>query len=118
MFPETNAAKPTNTTVDVSLLGRINEPAESAVRVNTLATTVERVVEALPVGAHPAQAIPEGLVVDGPFDAHGSPLFAAGAVMPQARASMLVAPLAGPRPGRSGARHVRGARRQDHASGG
>ena len=82
-----------------ALLGRINEPAESAVRVNTLATTVERVVEALPVGAHPAEAIPEGLVLEGPFDAHGSPLFAAGAVMPQARASMLVARLLAPGPG-------------------
>ena len=33
---------------------------------------------------------PEGLVLDGPFDAHGSELWRDGAIMPQSRASMLV----------------------------
>jgi 16S rRNA (cytosine967-C5)-methyltransferase len=83
----------------LALLERINEPAESALRVNTLVTNVAGVAAALPVHTHPATAIPEGLVLEGPFDVHGSPLFAGGEVMPQARASMLVARVLAPDPG-------------------
>ena len=42
---------------------------------------------------------PEALVLDAPFDAHGSPAWAAGAFMPQSRAAMAVARLLAPRPG-------------------
>jgi 16S rRNA (cytosine967-C5)-methyltransferase len=81
------------------LLAAINQPAESALRVNTLVATVVEVTSALPVGAHPAAEIPEGLVLEGPFDVHGSGLFGGGAVIPQARASMLVARVLAPEPG-------------------
>ncbi len=82
-----------------ALLRRVNEPAESALRANLLTATVEQVVAALPVPSRPAPALPEGLVLDGPFDAFASPLWAQGAVMPQSRASMLVARVLAPEPG-------------------
>ena len=80
-----------------ALMAQNNEPAESAVRVNTLKASVEEVLEH--VNARPAEGIPEGLVVDGAWDAHGSDLFARGLVMPQSRGSMLVARALDPRPG-------------------
>ncbi len=82
-------------------LAAINRPAENALRVNTLRATVEDVVAQLPkhVAAHPAEGLPEGLVLDGGFDAFGSPLFRDGLVMPQSRGSMLVARTLAPEPG-------------------
>jgi 16S rRNA (cytosine967-C5)-methyltransferase len=81
-----------------SLMRRVNEPAESALRVNTLLATREKVVARLPVAAHPAPHLPEGVVLEAPFDAHRSGLFREGAITPQSRASMLVARVLGPRP--------------------
>jgi 16S rRNA (cytosine967-C5)-methyltransferase len=74
-----------------ALLAAVNRPAESALRVNALRATPEQVLAALPVAARPAPGLPEGLVLEGPFDAHGSGLWADGALMPQSRGSMLVA---------------------------
>jgi 16S rRNA (cytosine967-C5)-methyltransferase len=45
--------------------------------------------------------VPEGLVLDAPWDAHGSPLFAEGAFIPQSRGSMTVARVLDPQPGES-----------------
>jgi 16S rRNA (cytosine967-C5)-methyltransferase len=78
-----------------ALLARDNEPPESAVRVNTLrAARVE-----LPVPAHPAPGLPEGLVLDAPFDVHASEVFARGELMPQSRGSMTVSRVLDPQPG-------------------
>jgi len=89
-----------------ALMRQINEPAEPALRVNTLLATVDEVIEALPVPARRAPVpdgeranLPEGLVLEGPFDAHGSELWERGAVAAQSRASMLVSRLLDPRPG-------------------
>jgi 16S rRNA (cytosine967-C5)-methyltransferase len=83
-----------------ALLATTNQPAELALRVNTLVTDRASLADALPVPTRPVRELPdEGLVVDGPFDAHGHPLFAAGAFQPQSRASMLVAPALDPQPG-------------------
>jgi 16S rRNA (cytosine967-C5)-methyltransferase len=73
------------------LLRRINEPAESALRVNTLVSSVSDVVAALTVPSHAAPGLPEGLVVDAGFDAQGTEPWRQGAIMPQSRASMAVA---------------------------
>src|SRR5205823_5273288 len=81
-----------------ALLQRINEPAESALRVNELVTGREDVLRRLPVEACPVVELPEGIVVDGPFDAHGSELFEQGAIMPQSRASMTVSRELAPKP--------------------
>lgn len=81
-----------------ALLRAINRPAESAVRVNTLVARTGDVIAALPVAARPAPGLPEGLVLEEPFDAHGSELFARGALQPQSRGSMLVARVLDPHP--------------------
>jgi 16S rRNA (cytosine967-C5)-methyltransferase len=82
-----------------ALMRRDNEPAESAVRANTLRTTAGALAEAIPARTRPAPELPEGLVIDEPYDLHGSELFASGDLMPQSRASMLVARVLGPQPG-------------------
>ncbi len=81
------------------LLASVNTPAESALRVNTLRASVEDVRRRLSVPCRPAAELCEGLVLDGPLDAHGSALWRAGAIMPQSRASMLVARALEPRAG-------------------
>jgi 16S rRNA (cytosine967-C5)-methyltransferase len=79
-----------------ALLAVVNQPAEAAVRVNTLKAP-DGVV--LPVRARPVPDLPEGLVLEEPFDVHGSQPFADGLVIPQSRASMMVARALEPRPG-------------------
>jgi 16S rRNA (cytosine967-C5)-methyltransferase len=81
-----------------ALLAADNEPAEGALRANTLRGTAEALRAALPVPARPAPGLPEGLVLDGPFDAWGSPLWEQGLFMPQSRAAMAVARILDPRP--------------------
>jgi 16S rRNA (cytosine967-C5)-methyltransferase len=85
-----------------ALLERDNGPAENALRANELIVTPAEVAEALAgqgVESRAAEDIPEGLVLSGQFDAHGSKLFEEGAIMPQSRASMLVARTLDPQPG-------------------
>jgi 16S rRNA (cytosine967-C5)-methyltransferase len=78
-----------------ALMSAGNEPAEAAVRINTL--KVARLE--LPVPAHPAEGLPEGLVLEAPFDAFGSPLWEQGLFMPQSRAAMAVSRALAPQPG-------------------
>jgi 16S rRNA (cytosine967-C5)-methyltransferase len=82
-----------------ALLAAINEPAESALRVNTLAATVGQVAARLPVAAAPAPGFDDALILEGPFDAHGSALFAEGLIMPQSRGSMTPPQVLGAAPG-------------------
>jgi 16S rRNA (cytosine967-C5)-methyltransferase len=81
-----------------ALMREINRPAESALRVNTLLAAPDDVAAALPVPSRPAAGVPEGLVVEGPFDVEGSDLWASGQVQPQSRASMLVSQIVDPHP--------------------
>lgn len=84
-----------------ALLAFDNEPGELALRVNTLRAQPETVAAQLPVASHRDRAIPEALVLEGPWDVHGSPQWRAGALLAQSRAAMLparlLAPLAGER---------------------
>ena len=82
-----------------ALMERDNEPAESAIRVNTLRATRDEVREELDAATRAVDDLPEALVVKEAFDAHGSDLFARGLVMPQSRGSMLVSRTLAPRPG-------------------
>ena len=82
-----------------ALMRVVNEPAESALRVNALVARVSEVTADLPVPSRPAPALPEGLVLNGPFDMQGSDLWRSGAVQPQSRASMLVSRIVAPEPG-------------------
>jgi 16S rRNA (cytosine967-C5)-methyltransferase len=81
------------------LLAAINEPAESALRVNTLLAPVTDVAAALGVPSHGAPGLPEGLVLDAPFDAYASPQWEQGQIMPQSRGSMTVARAVAPQRG-------------------
>jgi 16S rRNA (cytosine967-C5)-methyltransferase len=83
----------------VAMMRSVNEPAETALRVNTLRAAREAVIEALPVPASTVPDLPEGLVIGGSFDAHGSELWRDGAIMPQSRGSMLVSRMLDPRAG-------------------
>jgi len=82
-----------------ALLRAVNEPAESALRVNTLVARAEDVAARLPVPSRSADRLPEGLVLGGPFNVEGSDLWADGQIQPQSRASMLVSRMLAPNPG-------------------
>ncbi len=88
-----------------ALLRAGNAAGELALRVNTLRATPQDVAGALAaltpaVNARPAgDELPEGLVVEGAFDAHAHPLYRQGAYAPQSRAAMLVGRAVDPQPG-------------------
>ena len=82
-----------------ALLAAGNRPAEAAVRANTLRTTATALAAELPVPSRPVAQLPEGLVLEGAFDAFGSALWGQGAFMPQSRAAIAVGRILGPRPG-------------------
>ena len=100
-----------------ALLARANEPAENALRANTLRTDARR--RSRPRcgdrGATVPGDPPEAVIALEPFDAHGSPLWRAGALMPQSRASMLVAHALDPQPGERVLDLCAAPGRQDHA---
>jgi 16S rRNA (cytosine967-C5)-methyltransferase len=85
-----------------ALLATVNEPAESALRVNALVAQPDAVARELAqrgvavrpaAGVLPGDALPEGLVLDGAFDPTADPLWAAGALVAQSRAAMSAARL-------------------------
>jgi 16S rRNA (cytosine967-C5)-methyltransferase len=80
-----------------ALIAAVNAPAESALRVNALVAAREDVLREVP--GHAAAEDPDAIVLDEPFDAHGHPLFRAGAYQPQSRASQRVARALDPQPG-------------------
>jgi 16S rRNA (cytosine967-C5)-methyltransferase len=123
-----------------ALLAYDNQPAELALRVNTLVAQPAQVAAQLsagvpstgdaaagaasvgaaaagaasvgaaaaggatgtgkpPVGVHGDPAIPEALVLEGPWDVHGSPQWREGAVLAQSRAAMLPARALAPQSG-------------------
>jgi 16S rRNA (cytosine967-C5)-methyltransferase len=82
-----------------ALMRRDNEPAESVVRANTLRTSRDELAAALPVRTRAVHDLPEALVLEEPYDLHGSEAFERGLLMPQSRASMLVAHVLDPQPG-------------------
>jgi 16S rRNA (cytosine967-C5)-methyltransferase len=81
-----------------ALMAAGNEPAETAVRANTLLIAAAELAAQLPVAAHPADGLPEGLVLEDAFDAFSSPLWEQGLFMPQSRAAMGVARALDPQP--------------------
>jgi 16S rRNA (cytosine967-C5)-methyltransferase len=89
--------------VDARALMRAgNAPAEAVLRANTLKIDPAALRERLGVATRPAPPgppLPEALVLDAPFDAHGAPEWESGLFMPQSRAAMAVARLLDPRPG-------------------
>ncbi len=82
-----------------ALLACDNEPGELALRVNTLVADPATVAAQLPVGTHGDPGIPEALVLEGPWDVHGSSQWRSGALLAQSRGAMLPARLLAPRAG-------------------
>jgi 16S rRNA (cytosine967-C5)-methyltransferase len=82
-----------------ALLARANEPAEHALRANTLHTDATALAAMLAVRTSVPGDPPEAVCVLEPFDAHGSPQWRAGLLMPQSRAAMLVGHALAPLPG-------------------
>jgi 16S rRNA (cytosine967-C5)-methyltransferase len=89
-----------------SLLRACNEPAERALRVNTLRASAPEVcerlasagVDATPASAEWPLAPPESIVLEGPL-AGALPLVEAGELTPQSRASAAVVEVLDPQPG-------------------
>jgi 16S rRNA (cytosine967-C5)-methyltransferase len=82
-----------------ALMAADNEPGEVALRANTLVTDAATLAGELPVSTHGDPLLSEALVLDGPFDAHASPLWRAGAFIAQSRAAMRVGRVLDPEPG-------------------
>jgi 16S rRNA (cytosine967-C5)-methyltransferase len=85
-----------------ALMERDNEPAESAVRANALRTSAAELVASLDdegIGARTDTLVADAVVLEQAYDVHGSTLFEQGLLMPQSRASMLVAWVVDPQPG-------------------
>jgi 16S rRNA (cytosine967-C5)-methyltransferase len=82
-----------------ALLAADNEPGELALRVNTLIADPSEAAQTLGTPLHTDPELPEALVIDGPFDLHGSEAWRSGAVTAQSRAAMLVARALEPKAG-------------------
>ncbi len=82
-----------------ALMAAGNEPAEAAIRASTLRTSRDALHDRLPVPSHPADQLPEALILEAPFDAFGSPLWEDGLFMPQSRAATAVSRALAPEPG-------------------
>lgn len=82
-----------------ALMAAGNRAPEPALRANTLRTTRDALAAALPVPGRAAPGLPDALVLEAPFDAHGSDLYAQGHFVPQSRAAQAVALALAPRPG-------------------
>ncbi|HXB14561.1 MAG TPA: 16S rRNA (cytosine(967)-C(5))-methyltransferase RsmB [Solirubrobacteraceae bacterium] len=82
-----------------ALMARDNEPAELALRVNTLVAEPGELAGRLGVATRRDPLLPEALVAEGPFDVHGSALWREGAFTAQSRGAMLVGRTLDPQPG-------------------
>jgi 16S rRNA (cytosine967-C5)-methyltransferase len=79
------------------LMAADNQPAEAALRANTLRITAADLAQRLPAETEPTGE--DGLILIEPFDAHGSSEWREGLFMPQSRAAMAVARVLAPEPG-------------------
>lgn len=87
-----------------SLMAADNEPAEHALRVNTLRADPAQVAEALGERAGSELLgieLPEAVVLSGPLDLRSSELWQRGAVVAQSRAAMMISRVLDPQPGES-----------------
>ncbi|MBO9534659.1 MAG: hypothetical protein J7513_16925 [Solirubrobacteraceae bacterium] len=82
-----------------ALLRRINEPAERAIRVNTLKTTIDDVEQQIGVQSHRDDELADALVLADAVDLEQTDLWASGAIVAQARGAQLAAHLLAPQGG-------------------
>lgn len=83
----------------LALMATDNEPAEIALRVNTLVADRDLVEGSLGVRCRRDERLPEALVLEEPFDLTGSALWREGAVLAQSRGAMLVSRVLDPKRG-------------------
>jgi len=81
------------------LMATANEPAQNALRWNSLRGPREGLEALLPEGADPGKIAPESYVITGGFDLEESEIWSAGLAMGQSQASMLPARILDPKPG-------------------
>ncbi len=82
-----------------ALMAADNEPAEVALRANTLLCDAPSLAAALPVRCRLDPQLPEAVILEEPFDAYSSQLWRDGAFVAQSRAAMLVSRALAPEPG-------------------
>ncbi len=82
-----------------ALLARCNEPAERAIRVNTLRADIDHIEKALDVPSHRDPELPEALVLEEAVDLESTQAWEDGAIVAQSRGAMLAAHLLNPQPG-------------------
>lgn len=82
-----------------ALLRRINEPAERAIRVNTLKATADEVREAIGVPTHGDEELPEAMILEESVDLESTDLWNDGKIVAQSRGAQLAARLLAPQPG-------------------
>jgi 16S rRNA (cytosine967-C5)-methyltransferase len=81
-----------------ALMAHDNEPSELTLRANTLVCDAAELAARLPVRTRRDPLLDEALIVEEPFDTHGSPLWGEGAFTAQSRAAMLVSRALAPQP--------------------
>ncbi len=82
-----------------ALLRRCNEPAERAIRVNTLRAGMDEVAAELPVPTHGDDELPDALILEEAVDLEATDLWARGAIVAQSRGAQLAAHLLAPQRG-------------------
>jgi 16S rRNA (cytosine967-C5)-methyltransferase len=82
-----------------ALMDADNRAPEAVLRANALKITADALQADLPVRSHRPAGLPDAIVLEEPFDAHGSSLYAAGAFVPQSRAAQAVGVVLDPQPG-------------------
>lgn len=82
-----------------ALMAANNQPAELALRANTLRADAAALARALPVPARLDPALPEALVLEAGLDLHASEQYKRGEVLAQSRAAMTVSRVLAPRAG-------------------
>jgi 16S rRNA (cytosine967-C5)-methyltransferase len=82
-----------------ALMASDNEPAELALRVNTLRADRDTLRAALPLATRTDPRLPEALVLDGAFDLQRSAAWREGLCLAQSRAAMLVGHALSPQAG-------------------
>ncbi len=82
-----------------ALLAADNDPAELALRANTLVSDADALARALGVASHRDTELPEALVLEQPLDLHATAAWRRGELVAQSRGAMLVARALSPAPG-------------------
>jgi 16S rRNA (cytosine967-C5)-methyltransferase len=82
-----------------ALMAWDNQPAEVALRANTLVSDADALARGLGVASHRDAELPEAIVLEQPLDLHATEAWRRGEMLAQSRGAMLVARALAPAPG-------------------